>query len=138
MLNGTFVHEPARCNAGQKVHTKGGFGSEFRRNVLDGAEEIPVGDGVGDFPTIGSFAVDPSFSFGVVFRTPSSAQHLTDLHDRQRPTHPVIPPFQIANQDPSCGWLTPAARVGVAVKATKRPDLNAASTSFRWALVSPA
>ena len=36
------------------------------------------------------------------------------------------------------GKLTPAASVGVAVSATKRPDLKAASTSLRCALVKPA
>ena len=39
--------------------------------------------------------------------------------------------FRSLTRTRRAGRLTPAARVGVAVNATNRPDLNAASTSFR-------
>ena len=67
----------------------------------------------------------------VSYFAPSTTEHLPYLHDGERSAHTVVPALQIPHEDTSAGRLTPAARVGVAVNATNRPDLNAASTSFR-------
>ena len=101
MFNRTLVDESAGGDAGQHVHSERRLRSQFGGDVFDGTEEVAVRNRIGHFPTVRALAVHPRLALGVVFGSARPTQHLANFHHGERPTHAVVPSFEVPNEHAS-------------------------------------